>query len=235
MSAVLPGIADAQTIARAAAMLALGRALVDSLDAGLGDPMAKILPLVDAASADAASLQRVNQDLLPLMQRLTRKHKGPSWLRWFSGESLEQEVLFEQVQHEIEALVEMGERTQMRLKTHAQTLEAERISMANEVQRLLTDAAAIRLLLGPAYVRARREAGLLMDDLERLARRAANLDTLAAALELSRGQYDVTTTHLLAVADRFTEVRALLVPLWKQAMGFELFARRTAEPNPFER
>jgi hypothetical protein len=58
---------------------------------------------------------------------------------------------------------------------------------------------------------------------------------MANAAQLSRGQFKLTAAHLLAVADRFGEVRALLLPLWKQAMGFELFAQRVARPAPFER
>lgn len=224
--AAIPGAPAADPAQRAAELLSLGRRLLDELDRGLGDPIAGSQPLADSASADAGELQQVNLKLLPLMQRLRRKPEQSAWWRWFTGERLEQQILFERLQQEIEQLATHGEQMHVRLQRHAQALKLERLRMGGEVQRLANDAAALQLLLGKPYAAACREAGLREEDLARLSRRAANLETMASATQLSRGQYKVTITHLHAVADRFVELRALLLPLWKQAMGFELFAQR---------
>jgi hypothetical protein len=229
-----PSLAQAAA-RRADALLAQGRQLLGELDRRMGDPIAAGLPLVDAASADAGELQQVSQQLVPLMQRVRPKPAGPSWWRWFTGERLEQQILFDQLQRDLESLVESGERLQARLKRHAQALQDERVRLLADVRRLEVEAGALRLLLQPPRAEALRVAGLDGEDLDRLSRRAANLDTLASAAQLSRGQYKVTIAHLLAVADRFVEVRALLLPLWKQAMGFELFARRVAGSASLER
>lgn len=217
---------------RAGELLALGRRLVEQIDLDRGKPVDGGLALADQASADAATLQSVNLRLLPLLQRLRQRPGGSSWWRWFTGQRLEQQVLFESLCQQIEALAELGQATELRLKQHAQALALERRRMAVELQRMATDAAALQLLLTAPYASDCHAAGLRADDLERLSRRAANLETLATATQLGRGQYKVTLTHLQAVADRFAELRTLLLPLWKQTVGFELFAQRLRPAAP---
>ena len=43
------------------------------------------------------------------------------------------------------------------------------------------------------------------------------------------GSFGQVTLDRFLRTDRFREIRTLLLPVWKQAVGFDLFARRVAD------
>jgi hypothetical protein len=59
----------------------------------------------------------------------------------------------------------------------------------------------------------------------RFGRRIDNLNALQHALVLSTQQFKLADAHAQAVLDRHAEIVTVLVPLWRQRMGFELFSR----------
>lgn len=213
---------------RARQLLAQGRALVDAVGHQAAEAAADVLARMEEASHDTADLMEVNQALVPLMGRMRPDPRTPRWWQWFTGERLEREVFFHDLQRQIEGLAEQGERGLARLRRQAEVLAGEDRRMAAELERQQTDLEAAQLLLTPKYAGACRAAGLEDTDLQRLARRATNLEAMMAASQLTRAQYKMAIEHAKSVADRFVEIRGLLLPLWKQAMGFELFSQRVA-------
>lgn len=217
-----------EAVERAHALLALGRDLLDELGNQASEPMAEAMRLMERASADTSDLLDVNQSLVPLIAGIKRPARGGRLWAWFSGERLEREVLFDGLQHTIENLAKRGERGHAALRIQAEVLIQEDERMAQIIHLQAVDIAAAHLLLSPTQAHNCRAAGLLGGDLDRLARRTANLEAMVTASQLTRAQYRVAIQHARSVSDRFIEIRRLLLPLWKQAMGFELFSRRVA-------
>lgn len=213
---------------RARQLLAQGRDLIDAVGHQAADAAADVLHRMEQASADTSELMEVNQALVPLMNGMRQDARTPRWWQWFTGERLEREVFFPGLQRQVENLAEQGERGLARLRRQADALATEDRRMAAEHERHQTDLEAAQLLLSPKYAGACRAAGLDDADLQRLARRATNLEAMMTASQLTRAQYKIAIDHAKSVADRFVEIRGLLLPLWKQAMGFELFSQRVA-------
>lgn len=216
---------------RARQWLLLGPALVDEPGRKTGEPETDVLQLMQQASAETSALMAVNQDLVPLMHQVAPPRYQPRWWRWFTGAQLEREVMFHDLQSRIQHLAEQGEKSFGALQLQSQLLLAEDTRMHAEVARLEADLAAVQLLLSPGYSGACQAAGLTQQDLARLARRADNLQAMATTTQLTQAQYRLAMEHARTVSDRFTEIRTLLMPLWKQAMGFELFSQPVAASN----
>ena len=84
--------------------------------------------------------------------------------------------------------------------------------------------------LGPKHATARAQACFAAqpDYWARFGRRVDNLNALQHALVLSTEQFKLADAHAQAVLDRHTEIVTVLVPLWRQRMGFELFSKSVA-------
>lgn len=213
---------------RAAELLSYGTNAVDELGRRAGSDAADALKLLDAISENTSQLLDVNQRLVPLMtsfQRQASKHK--LW-RWFTGEQLEHEVFLHDVSKQIENLVETGQQGHAGMGKQVQLLTTQYKLMGTEIELLESDIEAGRLLASPGYAAQRLAAGLSEEDMARLARRTANLETMAIATQLTRAQYQVAIQHAKSVSDRYREIRTLLLPIWKQAVGFDLFSRRVS-------
>lgn len=217
-------------MARARALMALGPGLVDALGQTGGEALSTSLPLMQRAADDSSDLLAVNQALLPLMTALGASSKRLGWWQWFTGERLEREVFFHDLQARIEDLARRGDQGLAALRAQARALKAEDQAMAGHIAHLDAEVAAGQLLMGELQS-ACSEVGLSREDQARLSRRIANLQAMATATQLTRGQYEMALSHARSVADRFIETRSLLLPLWKQAMGFELFSQRLARTD----
>ena len=174
----------------------------------------------------------VNVRLLPLISSFRRVKGRRKWWHWFSGDTLEQEVFFAATQQEIQALAGQGEQARIRLLELVAVFQSQRALMGKELALLDLDIAAGRLMLTSPYAQACRQAGLDSEGMGRLSRRVANLEASAVATRLTQAQYKVAVTHARTVADRFSEIYTLLLPIWEQTMGFELFARRLSALEP---
>lgn len=212
--------------ARLQALLALGAQAVEALGGRAGQEAADALKLLEAISADTGTLMEVNQQLLPLMQTFQRQLGKRRWWRWFTGEQLEHDVRLPEVCAQVEALVHEGQSGHAGMQRQIRLLSQHWELMAGEIESLEAEIQAGQLLIAPASEAARQAAGIDADTLARLQRRVANLQAMATATELTRAQFKVAIQHAKTVADRYVEIRALLLPIWKQALGFDLFARR---------
>jgi hypothetical protein len=213
---------------RAAELLALGVNAVEEMGRRVGSDAADALKLLDAISRSTTHLLDVNQRLLPLMMSLGKDRSQNRFLRWFTGQELESEVFLGKISRQIETLAQSGQRSHDDMEQQIHMLTVQNQLMHTEISLLETEIAAGRLLATAAYTERRASAGITDDDLARLQRRTGNLEAMASATQLTRAQYVVAIQHAKAVADRYREIRTLLLPIWKQAAGFDLFSRRIA-------
>lgn len=225
----------ADAAARAAELLALGPEAADALghDTDSAAVHADALRHLDEASAVTVALHEINTRLVPLMQSfrtLPRDHRR--WWYWFTGEALEQELLFGRNCAEVERLALDGMARARETDGHIGLLEQECEAMRGQLQSLELEIAAGRLMLAPAAAERLERHGFGSEDRARLSRRLGNLEALSTALHLTQAQYGVAITHAQAVCDRFEEVHRLLLPIWKQRLGFELFSQRVSNPSP---
>lgn len=217
---------------RAQAILSGGGDVIYQLGQRTAVQMADALGELDRISQTSADLMGVNLRLVPLLSSFKRVTGRQKWWHWFNGSSLEQDVFSAATQQEIQALAAQGEQARLRLLELIEVFASQRALMDQELALLDLDIAAGRLMLSSAYAEACRQAGLDSDGLNRLSRRLANLETSAVATRLTQAQYKVAITHATTVVDRFSEIYTLLLPIWEQAMGFELFARRLGAHQP---
>ena len=218
--------------AQAQALLAGGGDVIGLLGRRAGLLTASALSELDRRSTTSAGLMAVNVRLIPLISSFRRVKGRQKWWRWFSGDALEQEVFFAATQQEIQALAGQGEQARARLLELVVVFQSQRALMGKELALLDLDIAAGQLILTAPYAQACRQAGLDSEGMGRLSRRVANLEASAVATRLTQAQYQVAMGHARTVADRFSEIHTLLLPIWEQAMGFELFARRLSAHEP---
>ena len=218
--------------AQAQALLAGGGDVISLLGRRAGLQTASALSELDRISKTSGDLMDVNVRLVPLISSFRRVKGRRKWWHWFSGDTLEQEVFFAATQQEIQALAGQGEQARIRLLELVAVFQSQRALMGKELALLDLDIAAGRLMLTSPYAQACRQAGLDSEGMGRLSRRVANLEASAVATRLTQAQYKVAVTHARTVADRFSEIHTLLLPIWEQAMGFELFARRLSAHEP---
>ena len=218
--------------AQAQALLAGGGDVISLLGRRAGLQTASALSELDRISKTSGDLMDVNVRLVPLISSFRRVKGRRKWWHWFSGDTLEQEVFFAVTQQEIQALAGQGEQARIRLLELVAVFQSQRALMGKELALLDLDIAAGRLMLTSPYAQACRQAGLDSEGMGRLSRRVANLEASAVATRLTQAQYKVAVTHARTVADRFSEIHTLLLPIWEQAMGFELFARRLSALEP---
>lgn len=214
---------------RARELLALGPCAVEELGRGTGDDAADALRLLDGISASATSLHAINTALVPLISKFRSVTGLQRAWQWFSGESLEREIFFGETQEKIEQLAQDGVSGDLAVGGQIEILRGQTVAMAQQVQRLDIEIAAGRLLLSPDETQKAARAGIDDHDRARLSRRLGNLESMVTALQLTQAQYTVALEHAQSVSDRFHEIHALLLPIWKQRMGFDLFARRVTQ------
>ncbi len=187
------------------------------------------LALLDEISQSTRRLSELNQSLLPLIDRFREPGQAHRWWRWFTGEELQRELSFGNVCREIEACAEGGVEETKTMQRLIRALLDDRTRIDREVAQLERDIELGQLLLSDKYARLRVATGEPEDTWQRLSRRVGNLQAIATALQLTQAQYGVAIEHSRTVADRFDEIRTLLMPIWYQRMGFKLFARRLEE------
>ncbi|WP_428717596.1 hypothetical protein [Undibacterium curvum] len=213
---------------RAAELLAQGTACIDVLGRRSGNEANDAFTLLEAASAHTGALLEVNMRLVPLMSALQRQGSKYHWLRWFTGKALEQDVFIDKVRNEIDELAHKGQQSYVDMVLQIQNLAAQQKLMHTEIALLEAEIAAAKLLASPAFAQQRALAGIHDDELTRLIRRIDNLGAMATATQLTEAQFKVAIDHAKSVADRYREIRTLLLPIWKQSLGFDLFSRRVS-------
>ena len=211
---------------RIAQMLAMGPALVDALGQHTADGMAQASEVCAHSGAQGTALMDVCQQLVPSIQVLVPRRGVWQWWRRFTGEALEQELMFDTHCAAVAQLIENGQAVRARLEEGLQQVHAERTGLAEVPSLIDEDIALGQALL--ANREALAQAGLHELDVARLHRRVGNLEALRTSFGLTLAQLDLAGRHAQAARDRFDEIHALLLPIWKQRLG----AQRMADVAP---
>ncbi len=223
------GVEPAQAAARATELLAYGANAVDEIGRRAGADAADALKFLEGISASTGTLLQVNLRLVPLMTSFQQQRGKNKLWRWFTGQALEYDVLFQDMRTQIEQLAATGQHEHAGMANQVKLLATQYKLMHTEIKLLETDIAAARLLASPAYAGERLAAGIGEDDLARLVRRSSNLEAMASATQLTQAQFKLAIEHAKTVSDRYREIRTLLLPIWKQSVGFDLFSRSVSD------
>lgn len=189
------------------------------------------LAVLDAHSASTRNLRELNEALLPMVQTLGEGSRGGNLWTWFTGLDLHRAASLSHVASNIEAVAEECQREADLLQAHTGALHQEITLLEHSTRKM-----AVRIDLGRRVLTAPEHASAFAQAaggelLDRFRRKHANLESLLVAQQLTRAQYELALGNGKAMLDRFDEIRTLLLPLWYQRMGFELFSRRL-EPTP---
>jgi hypothetical protein len=209
-------------------LLRQGRALIDALGAAAGSSASEGVRRLDDAGTSAAALLDIHDGIVPLLKRLGQRGSGPRWWQRFTGEHMERDLLRRKLAEQLQQLAERGEAIHANLKRHAQALADHDQVMQDEIARHERHVRIGRLLLSPAHADDCRRAGLDEHDLQRLERRVSNLEAMVTATELTRRQHAMALQHAHVAADRYVEVRTLVMPLLQQATGMRRFTTRVS-------
>lgn len=191
------------------------------------DPMR----LLQGQRSPMEQLGRLLKELVPMIESfrnpVTRRQ---TWWRRFTGEALEREVTYLQACQELEGKATLANRLAVEVQGLRDGLRDESEGARRQAQWLGEVVANGQTVLGSQHAAARAQACFATqpDYWARFGRRVDNLNALQHALVLSLEQFKLADAHAQAVLDRHTEIVTVLVPLWRQRMGFELFSKSVA-------
>ena len=186
------------------------------------------LQLMEGKKSPVAMLARLIEDMVPMIDsfRVAPGQRQRLWER-FTGVAFEREITFFHACQQIEGTARRGQDL-------FRQVEQLRNSLMDEVNATLQHTKWLhgiltlgQLAVSPEFASQRQSAAFANqpDYWPRFARRLDNLNALQTSLQLSVEQFKLADLQAHAVLDRFSEVMTTLVPLWRQRMGFELFAK----------
>jgi hypothetical protein len=189
------------------------------------DPM----QIMQGDASPVARLARVLEELVPMIDSFRtpitlRMH----WWQRFTGAALEREITYARACQLLESTAANGKELAGNVKKLRATMHQERLRTelyAAWLRELLSVAQAA---LGDAYAsqRSALEFKLQLDYWSRFSRRVDNLNAVLTATMLSVEQFKLADTQAQTILDRYAEIITVLLPLWRQRMGFELFAKQ---------
>lgn len=197
-------------------LLAMGAALVDALGQHTADSMAKAAEVSTRSAERGTSLMDICEQLVPSLKVHVPRRGLMAWWFRFTGEQLESELMVEAHRQAVQALIEQGQEQRAQLDVAMRDVLSERKALSVLSPVIDEDIAVGQALLADKSALAR--AGLQDLDVARLHRRLGNLETLRTSLGLTLAQLDLAGRHAQAAGDRFDEVHALLLPIWKQRL-----------------
>jgi hypothetical protein len=185
------------------------------------------IQLLGGKSSPVGNLALVTKELVPMINSFrTPPTRTERWWKTFTGEELEREVTYFHACEAMEARAAAGVKWVERSVALVERLRAERAAIAQDAARLTLDIAAAQAVLGPEHQAARAAPPFDSDYWARFSRRVDNLNALLSSLQLTHAQYGLADKQAQSTLDRFSEVIDVLLPLWRQRMGFELFSRQ---------
>jgi hypothetical protein len=194
------------------------------------DPM----QLLKGAKSPVAQLARTVEELVPMIEsfRTPNNMRRLLWQR-FTGEALEREVTYLHACQQLEATATRAKALMGRVELLRHGLMAE-VSVTRAHEAWLNEVVALgQAALSPAHALARDAAAFarVPDYWSRFSRRVDNLNALQTTLQLSVQQLLLADTQAQTVMDRYSEMVTVLLPLWRQRMGFELFSKSLDAPT----
>jgi hypothetical protein len=210
-----------------------------SLQSLLQNPLADLRELGRLAQAEDQPFdaQAVTERLVPMIDSFRRpKGSVTRWRQKFTGLALERDLSFWHACSQLEASVRSGQDWVPRVHHYAHNLQLERHAVKAQAQWLAQVVQVAQQALQPQYAEHRRAPAFAdeNDYWPRFARRADNLNALHNAMLLNAEQMKLAQAQARAVLDRFSEVVTVLMPLWRQQLGFELFAKQFSPPSKEE-
>ena len=193
------------------------------------DPMR----LMQGKRSPMEQLSRLLQELVPMIDSFRNpSSRRQSWWRRFTGEALEREVTYLHACQQLEGKARLANSLAQEVQGLRDGLRDETQGALRLAQWLGTVVANGQAVLGPPHAAKRAQACFAAqpDYWARFGRRVDNLNALQHALMLSTQQFKLADAHAQAVLDRHTEIVTVLVPLWRQRMGFELFSKSLTNP-----
>lgn len=179
-------------------------------------------------------LAETTERLVPMIDSFRRPKDGLAhWWQRFTGLALERELTYWHACTQLENSAAAGKRLALQVQGVAQALAEERQRATQEAQWLGQVVHIGQLVLQPQF-QAQRSAAVFADQSDywvRFARRIDNLNALHNASLLSAEQLKLAQAQANAVQDRFAEVLTVLLPLWRQRIGFELFSKQFSLTN----
>ena len=194
------------------------------------DPMR----LLQGKKSPAHMLGRLLQELVPLIESFRNPtSRRQTWWRRFTGEALEREITYLHACQHLESKAKNANDLATEVQHMRATLEREAAVVRRHAQWLEQLVTNGQTVLGGQHAAARANACFAAqpDYWARFARRIDNLNALQHALLLSVEQYKLADAHGQALLDRHSDIVTVLVPLWRQRMGFELFSKTVAPPQ----
>jgi hypothetical protein len=191
------------------------------------DPMR----LLQGQRSPMEQLSRLLKELVPMIESFRNPvSRRQTWWRRFTGEALEREVTYMHACQELEGKARLAEGLAVEVQGLRDGLRDEAEGVRRQAQWLGEVVANGQTALGAQHAAARAKACFAAqpDYWARFGRRVDNLNALQHALVLSIEQFKLADAHAQAVLDRHTEIVTVLVPLWRQRMGFELFSKSVA-------
>jgi hypothetical protein len=189
------------------------------------------LTALDDISKSTQAITQFNHQLIPLIEKFRTPDKRTHFWRRFTGSALEHEILFASMCAEVEAIAELAIHEAESLTKHIEQLEREGQLIERDMQTI-DDAINLGQQVASDRYKPLRVASKCNEDfVDRLLRRLANLEMMANSLKLSNAQFAVAADHSRLVILRFKDIHTLLMPIWYQRMGFELFSRRVSQKD----
>lgn len=185
----------------------------------------------DAANSPVTQLARTTEQLVPMIDSFRRPKDGAAhWWQRFTGQALERELTFWHACTQLEATAQRGQHLLPQLRNFADSMERERQQALAEAAWLAQVTAVGQQALQPRFEVYRQSPAFAdqPDYWPRFARRLDNLNALHSSALLSAEQIKLAQSQANAVQDRFSEVLTVLLPLWRQRAGFELFSKQLA-------
>jgi hypothetical protein len=194
------------------------------------DPM----QLMKGAKSPVALLARAVEELVPMIEsfRAPSNSRRLLWQR-FTGEALEREVTYVHACQQLEATASRAKALTSRVELLRHGLMAE-VATTRAHEGWLNDVVGLgQAALGPEHAAAREASAFarVPDYWSRFSRRVDNLNALQTTLQLSVQQLLLADTQAQTVMDRYSEMVTVLLPLWRQRMGFELFSKSFDSPT----
>ncbi len=193
------------------------------------------LGLFGSNTSPVRALESVTVRLIPMInsfrvpQSTTRR-----WWTSFTGAELEREVTYFHACAGLEQLAANGiglTREVEILLLH--TVQEEQL-IAADIAELGETVAAAQAVLEQKYATARQEAWFKeagADYWARFSRRAENLNSLLTSMQMTQAQFGLAKAQAQSALDRFSEVVDVLIPLWRQRTGMDLFSRKNTTPE----